>query len=83
MEETTLIVPYIRYKAPPRDFDVPSMLQEARKKLDSWTKTINPKMTRYDALHLKKLKKEEDGLHITYTIIRDKLKPEEEEEKGE
>lgn len=81
MEETTIQIPYIRYKSPPRDFDVPSMLQEAHKKLDSWVETLNPKLKVYDALHLKQMEKERDGLTLTYTVIRNKIKPE--EEKGE
>lgn len=80
-EETMIIVPYIHYKAPPRCIDTKSMLQYVHEELDQWTKTLNSKLSIYDGIHMKNLKKESDGLHIIYKIIRNRIKPE--EEKGE
>ena len=78
MEETTIIIPYIRYKTPPKDLNTPSMLLETRKKLDVWVNSLTPKISCYDAIHMKKIEKNKDGLHLTYSIIRNKLKPKKE-----
>lgn len=56
-EETMIIVPYIHYKAPPRCIDTKSMLQYVHEELDQWTKTLNSKLSIYDGIHMKNLKK--------------------------
>lgn len=74
MEKCNIIVPYIYAKAPPRRLDIPKMLVSAKKELSSWVDSLKPKFKVLDGLHLESYEEKDDGLHLSYSVVRNKYK---------
>ena len=73
MSTLEITIPYIWYRHPPKKINIPEMLKVATKQLNKWTETITFDKN-YDAIHLEQHKKQEDGLYLKYTIVKNKWK---------
>ena len=73
MENTKIIIPYVRSKVPPHELNLTQMVRLANNLVMHWSKKLKPLFKTTDAIKLTSFEKKEDGLHLQYEIVRDKF----------